>query len=127
MTLRSSYFFPQTGAIQLNFKNGDFSRNVHLQLSDLPEEMRAIAEGAMAWLSAQLPEGMQELQQVILERMADVPTAFDENEQPTAFSPSFSICFTGSGPAGEASPRIASTQGAITDATAQLWDYLAGL
>lgn len=128
-TLRSAYFYPLTGSIALNVTEGSFRRTDHLSIADLPEEMRQIAEGAMAWLSAQLPEGMQTLVQVILERNADIPTAWSEGEepQPTAFSPSFSISATGQGPAGEDTIRVQSEAGELTNATAALWDYLVNL
>lgn len=111
---------------------GEFSWTNTIAFSDLPEQMQQIATGAMGWLGAQLPDGMQTVKQVILERNVDAPTAWSEvtEEQPsvpTAWSPAFSISVTGLGDKGESTLSIASVPGALTNATAQLWDYLATL
>lgn len=131
-SLRSAYFFPQSGSIALYKSEDGYSKTRNLLFANLPTEQHQIAAGAMQWLAQQLPDGMQSLQQVILERLADVPTAWSEatEEQPaepTAWSPAFSISVTGSGPLGESTQSITSTPGALTDATAALWNYLAAI
>ena len=127
--LRSAYFYPQSGAIGLHLTENGYARTRNVQLSDLPADMRQIAEGALSWLTGQLPAGMQTLTQVILERGADIPTAWSESEgeepQPIAHSPSFFIAITGSGEKGEATISIQSTPGDTTNAVAALWEYLA--
>lgn len=140
-TLRTAYFYPQTGGIALYVSEDGFARTQPLLLTSLPPEQTAIADAAMQWLAAMLPGGMQALTQVILTRNADTPTAWSEaildasgnvvtQPQPTAWSPSFSIISTGNGVNAQGKKQettitLQSTPGAVTDATAALWDYLA--
>lgn len=127
-TLRTAYFYPQSGSIAVYVSEDGFARTQPLLLTSLPPEPKALADGALQWLAVMLPHGMQQLTQVILTRNADTPTAWSEATetqpaQPVAFSPSFSICITGQGQKGETTISIQSVPGAVTDAAAQLWDY----
>ena len=133
-TLRSAYFRPLTGTIELYVSEDGFARSEPLTLTELPDGPRQLADGALQWLSVMLPNGMQALSQVILERHPNVPSAWSEPVLdafgnvvtpaiPTAWSPSFSISATGQGPKGETTISLNSIPGPITEATAQLWDF----
>jgi hypothetical protein len=128
-TLRAAYFSPLIGHIALYVTEDKFTRSTPQIVTDLPTQMQGIVAGAVQWLTIQLPEGMQTISQIILTRLADVPTEYAEAsdgeiDEPIAWSATFEISVTGQGEKGETSLLIYSTPGEVTNAVAALWDYL---
>ena len=126
-TLRTAYFTPLEGLITLYTSENGYAQSQPQPVTSLPSAMQTIVDGAVAWLAAQLPTGMQTVSQIILTRNADVPVTWSEAipPAPLTWSAAFEISATGTSPAGEATITIKSIPGEVTTAVAALWDYLA--
>ena len=135
-TLRTVHFRPASGDIDLYVSDAGFSSVHPIAMPELSPGMQQLTSMAMQWLASQLPQGIQELTQVILTRLADEPATWSEADMeaippvfpvPLSYSAAFEISVTGRGGRGEATIGIRSVPGPVTDATAQLWDSLAAL
>ncbi len=124
VSLRFAYFSPAGGSINLYVSDDGFARTAPVQLSALSGDQQAAVQSALGWLALQLPAGFTEIDQVIMEPGPLVATAWDEEEQPTAWSRTLNAAVTGRGPKGSRVVQITDAPPEIRTALLALWDTM---
>jgi len=100
VSLRFAHFHPTENRIDLYVSEDGFDRTTPVPLTALSSPQQSAVTSALAWLGSALPAGFSQLDRVILEPGPSLPTAFDEQGEPTAWTRTLNAAVTGSGPKG---------------------------